>query len=176
MKNETFGTMAVFATEDSFLKALRHLRRAGYRRIETFTPYRIETEDEYISPRRSPIPWIMFLAGALGGSGAFFMQWYACRDYPLDVGGRPLNSWPSYIPITFELTVLTAALVGAASFLWLAGFPRLDHPVFSDPRFERASQDRFFICVRSDDPHYSHDSPRDPFLGTDPESIEEVVQ
>jgi hypothetical protein len=116
----------------------------------------------------------MFFAGALGGSGAFFMQWYACRDYPLDVGGRPINSWPSYIPITFELTVLTAALAGAASLLWLAGLPRLDYPVFSDARFRRASQDRFFICIRSDDPRYSEAPAKGAFQGTEPESIEEV--
>jgi hypothetical protein len=167
--------MASFASEEAFLEALRHVRKAGYRRIETFTPYRVELEDGLLPGPRSPIPWIMFVAGALGGSGAYFMQWYACRDYPIDVGGRPLDSWPAYIPITFELTVLTAALAGAAAFLWLAGFPRLDHPVFSDPRFRRATQDRFFICVRSDDPRYPAAHAGSLFLGTNPESIEEVV-
>jgi hypothetical protein len=166
--------MAAFASEDAFVAALRSLRQAGYRRIETFTPYRVEAEGELLPHAPTPIPWIMLAAGLLGGAGAFFMQWYAARDYPLNVGGRPLNSWPAFIPVTFELTVLTAALVGLAAFLWIAGFPRLDHPVFSDPRFQRASQDRFFICLRSDDPRYAQASARSALRRTNPESIEEV--
>jgi Protein of unknown function (DUF3341) len=174
MKNDAFGRMAAFGTEEEFIAALRSLRRAGYRHIETFTPYRVELEEAMLPQRTTPIPWIMLAAGILGGGGAFFMQWYATRDYPLNIGGRPINSWPSFIPITFELTVLTAALVGVGAFLWLAGFPRLDHPVFSDPRFQRATQDRFFICLRSDDPKYSDACRKDPFAGTHPESVEEV--
>ena len=116
----------------------------------------------------------MLLAGIAGASGGFFLQWFAARDYPLNVGGRPLNSWPAFIPITFELTVLTSALVGVLAFLWLAGFPRLHHPVFADPRFKRASQDRFFICLRADDPLYANEGVRRALADAQPESITEV--
>jgi hypothetical protein len=167
--------MAAFAEESAFLAALANLNAQGFRRVETYTPYAVERAEKLLPKVRMPIPWVMLAAGILGGSGAFFLQWYACRDYPIDVGGRPLDSWPSYIPITFELTVLSAALAGAFAFLWIAGFPRLHHPAFSDRRFHRASQDRFFVCVRSDDPKYSEQSVRDAFFASRPESIEEVA-
>jgi hypothetical protein len=174
VNRDAYGTMAAFASEEAFLGALRSLRDAGYRRVDTFTPYAVEEAERLLPPVRTPIPWIMLAAGILGGGGAFFMQWYACRDYPLNVGGKPLDSWPAFVPVTFELTVLSAALAGVAGFLWLAGFPRLDHPAFSDGRFRRASQDRFFVCIRSDDPRYSRESARDAFRATEPESVEEV--
>ncbi len=176
MSTEVYGVMAEFTSEEEYLGALKRVRATGYRRLDTFTPYRVEGEDELRTEPPSPIPWIMFSAGLLGGAGAFFLQWYACRDYPLNVGGRPIFSWPSYIPITFELTVLTAALVGTASMLWIAGLPRLDHPVFSDPRFRRASQDRFFICIRADDPQFTGNSPGEAFAGIHAESVGRVLR
>lgn len=176
MKRDVFGTLGAFESEEAFVAALGKMRDAGYRRIETFTPYAVERSESLLPPVRTPIPWIMLIAGIVGGASAFFMQWYACRDYPLDVGGRPLNSWPSFIPITFELTVLTAALTGVVAFLGLAGLPRLDYPTFSDPRFLRASQDRFFICIRSDDPRYAGNAVRAALFSSGAESIEEVLQ
>lgn len=174
MTRRIYGTMADYATEEAFLAALASVRRAGYRNVETFTPYGVEAEESVAPERKSPVGPIMLAAGITGGLGAFFMQWYAARDYWLNVGGRPVNSWPSFIPVTFELTVLSAALTGAAALLWLAGLPRLDHPVFSDPRFLRASQDRFFICIRADGPGYSPGGAREALLGADAESVEEV--
>jgi len=174
MKDDAYGIMAAFASEASYLGAIRRVEEAGYRRVETFTPYGVEGEEAALPRRKTPIGWIMLAAGILGGSGAFFMQWYAARDYRLNVGGRPVDSWPSFVPVTFELTVLTAALTGVATLLWLAGLPRLHHPVFSDPRFPRASQDRFFVCIRADEPGYSEEAARATLLGADPESIEVV--
>ena len=141
-------------------------------RLEAYTPYPVEAEAQ--PGETTPIAWIMLLAGAIGASGGFYLQWFAAHDYPLNIGGRPLNSWPSFIPITFELTVLTAALVGVFAFFCLAGFPRLHHPVFSDPRFKRASQDRFFICLRSDDPLYTDEKVRRTLAEAQPESVAEV--
>ncbi len=174
MKTPAYGLMAAYTDESGYLEALRRVQRAGFRRIDTFTPYDVEAEEGVLPRPASPIGWIMLAAAAIGGSGAFFMEWYAARDYRLDIGGRPVNSWPAFVPITFELTVLTAALVGAAALLWMAGLPRLDHPVFSDRRFRRASQDRFFVCVRTDDPAYSDARARAALLEAAPESIEEV--
>jgi hypothetical protein len=176
MKPQSYGVMAEFASERAFLSAVEKLRKEGFLRVETFTPYRVEGLDESFPGRTSPVPWIMLFAGIIGGAGAYFMQWYACRDYPLNVGGRPLNSWPSYVPITFELTVLTAALVGVGAMLWLNGLPRLDHPAFADRRFLRASQDRFFICIRAEDPLYPKESPAEAFRGSVPDSIAEVLR
>jgi hypothetical protein len=116
----------------------------------------------------------MLCAGIAGASGGFFLQWFAAHDYPLNVGGRPLASWPAFVPITFELTVLTAALVGVVAFFFLTGLPRLHHPVFTDPRFQRASQDRFFLCIRSDDPLYATDVVRRTLVAAQAESIAEV--
>jgi hypothetical protein len=116
----------------------------------------------------------MAIGGIVSGLTAFFLQSYAAHDYPLNVGGRPINSWPSFVPITFELTVLGAALSGLFTFFWLAGFPRLDHPVFGDPRFIRASSDRFFLCIRADDPLFAATDPQRFLAGLDPESVAEV--
>jgi hypothetical protein len=152
--SQPYGTLASFKDENSFAAALTALREEGFRRLEAYTPYAVEYAADEMPEIRSPIPTVMFLAGLAGAAGGFYLQWYAAHDYPLNVGGRPLASWPAFLPITFELTVLCAALCGVGALLFLARLPRLDHPVFSDPNFRRASQDRFFICIRSDDPAY----------------------
>jgi hypothetical protein len=150
-----YGVMASFASPGGFAAAVRAAREAGYTRWETYLPFAIEGAAELSPARPSPVPKAMAIGGVLSGLTAFFLQYYAAHDYALNVGGRPLNSWPSFVPITFELTVLGSALTGVFTLLWLAGFPRLDHPVFNDARFSRASRDRFFLCIRSDDPLYA---------------------
>ena len=175
MKRTCYGIMAAFSTEEAFLEALASVRSDGHRSVETFTPYAVEGEEGVAPKSRSPVALVMLVAGIIGGVSAYFMQWYATRDYWLNVGGRPVYSWPAFIPVTFELTVLSAALAGAASLIWLAGLPRLDHPVFSDPRFRRASQDRFFICIRADE-HSRSRIAMESLLKTNPESAEEVFQ
>jgi hypothetical protein len=147
-----YGVMAEFSAPERLAAAVASARRMGYTRIETYLPYPVPGVAQLLPGRPSPVPLAMLLGGLLSGLGAFFLQVYAARDYPLDVGGRPLNSWPAFVPITFELTVLGAALTGVVTFFIVARFPRLEHPVFNDERFHRASQDRFFLCVRSDDP------------------------
>jgi len=135
-----------FTGETEFLTALRALRAAGCARFETSTPYPVEGAAEIIA-RPTRIGWVV-LAGALAGAGGGFgLQQWAARAYPLDVGGRPLNSWPAFIPVTFELTVLVAALAGVAALFWMCGLPRLDSPLQQVPGIERASQDRFFVAV-----------------------------
>jgi hypothetical protein len=174
VKHDAFGTMGAFDSEESYLGALRELSRTGFRGIETFTPYAVEGEGELLPRRQTPVGTIMLIAGALGGAGAFFMQWYAARDYPLNVGARPLNSWPAFVPITFELTVLSAALAGVISLLVLCRLPRLDHPAFGDARFARASQDRFFICLTAARSDYSAAASREALLRAGARSVEEV--
>ena len=174
MKPGAFGIMGAFDSEESYLTALRELSRAGFTGIETFTPYAVEGEDEALPRRPTPIGAIMLVAGAVGGAGGYFLQWYAARDYPLNVGARPIDSWPAFVPVTFELTVLCAALVGVISLLALCRLPRLDHPVFSDARFGRASQDRFFICLKSGATGHSQPACRAALLRAGARSVGEV--
>jgi hypothetical protein len=172
MKAAIYGQLAAFPTEETFRAGLLGLQKAGCVHLEAYTPYAVEPV--LLRGASTPMALIMFLAGAAGAAGGFFLQWYAARDYPLNVGGRPLNSWPAFVPIGFELMVLTAALVGVLAFFFLAGFPRLHHPVFADPRFKRASQDRFFICIRAVDPLYGLEAVRQALADAKPESIAEL--
>ncbi|HVS50827.1 MAG TPA: DUF3341 domain-containing protein [Opitutaceae bacterium] len=144
--------LAEFAAHEALVGALRRLRDERYSHLEVYTPFPSDAIDELLPGKSTRIGWLMLAGGIVGGSGAYFLQWFAARDYAYNAGGRPLHSWPAFVPVTFELTVLTAALVGFASLLWLARLPRLDHPVFDAPEFRRASQDRFFLAVRTDDP------------------------
>ena len=152
MSDTPHRILAQFATHDEFVAALRRLREEKYTHLEIYTPFPSDEVDELTPGPKTPIGWLMLAGGLLGGGGAYFMEWYAAHDYAYNVGGRPLHSWPSFIPVTFELTVLLSALTGFFSLLWLARLPRLDHPVFSSPHFARASQDRFFVAIRTSDP------------------------
>ena len=115
----------------------------------------MEEVERELPPRKDRIPLITLCGGILGGAGGYFMQWYsAVISYPINVGGRPLNAWPSFIPITFEMAVLGAALAGFFGMLALNRLPRLRHPVFGAPHFDLASRSRFFLCLRSGDPKF----------------------
>ncbi len=175
MMPDSQGLMAIFPSEDSFLAALRLLREQGFVRIEAFTPYPLDYPRAAWPRSSSPIPWVMLGGGLSGALGGFYLQWYAAHDFPLNVGGRPLASWPSFVPITFELTVLCAAISGLLALFFLAGLPRLDHPLFSDSRFARASQDRFVVWVRADDPQYSEARLRQILSGSEAETLTEVL-
>ncbi|HVU25831.1 MAG TPA: DUF3341 domain-containing protein [Opitutus sp.] len=168
------GLVARYETPHAFLAALRRVHDEGYTRLQAFTPYPVEGMDELLRLPPTPIAWIMGGAAILGSSGAYSLQYWATHDYPINVGGRPLNSWPSFIPITFELTVLTVSITGVVALLWLCGLPRLHHAVFHVPGFERASQDRFFLRVRADDPRFDAQQTRALLAATEPETIEEV--
>ena len=99
------------------------------------------------------MPFFTLVGAILGGIGGYFLQWYAATvDYPINIGGRPLHSWPMFIPATFELTILGGALAAVLAFIFGSGLPNLYHPVFDAPDFDFATRDRFFLCLRSDDP------------------------
>ncbi|HWA24787.1 MAG TPA: DUF3341 domain-containing protein [Lacunisphaera sp.] len=142
-----------FATEAAFLRAWRALRAAGLNRFETSVPHAVSGLEDELPP--TPIARFVLGGAACGGIGAYLLQAWAARDYPLNVSGRPLHSWPAFIPVTFELAVLLATLAGVAGLCWLCGLPRLDSPLRDIPGIERATQDRYFLGVRSDDPRFA---------------------
>ena len=121
----------------------------------------VEDLPQALGYRWTGIPSLVLLGGIIGAVGGYFMEWYAMGvDYPINVGARPFNSWPAYIPITFELMVLCAAIVAIAGMLALNGLPRPHHPVFNVPEFERASSDRFFLCIEARDPKFDLEQTR----------------
>ncbi len=150
-----YGIMAELASAEALLEAARRARAAGYRSIEAYSPFPVEGLAEAIGFERNRVPLLVLLGGIAGGLLGYLMQWYAAvMSYPVNVGGRPLNSWPAFIPVAFELTVLGAALAAVFGMLFLNGLPRLVHPVFNVPDFDLATRNRFFLCLRSGAPGF----------------------
>ena len=150
-----YGLMAEFKSADRLLEAARHAHESGHGRIEAYSPFPIEGLDEAVGFPGSRVPLATLIGGFAGGAGGFFLQWYAAViDYPINIGGRPLNSWPAFIPITFEMTVLFAALTAVVTMIVANGLPKLRHPVFNAREFDLATRDRFFLCLRADAPKF----------------------
>jgi len=156
--NEVWGLMAEFATADELLAAARRVRDAGYLRAEAYSPFPVDGLAEVLGFGRNRVPLYTFLGGLAGGAGGFFLQWYsAVIDYAVNIAGRPLNSWPMFVPVAFETAVLGAAFAAVISMLAASGLPRLRHPVFGAQDFDLATRNRFFLCLRSDDAAFDGD-------------------
>lgn len=152
-----YGVMAEFENPTDLVAAARRIYAAGYRRINGYSPYPIEELSEAIGFTHTSLPLIVFIGGLIGAVGGFFMQyWMEVIDYPLNVGGKPYNSWPAFIPITFETTVLCAAFAAVLGMLVLNKLPQPYHPVFNVPNFAMATRDRFFLAVEANDPKFDH--------------------
>jgi hypothetical protein len=148
-----FGVIAEFANAEELLHAVEAVRKEGYQVLEAYTPYPIEELNDAIGHGPSRVPLLVLLGGIAGGLFGFFLQyWTSAVDYPLNIGGRPYNSWVSFIPITFECTILFAGLAAVLGMLVLNGLPMPYHPVFNVPRFQLASRDRFFLMILARDP------------------------
>jgi hypothetical protein len=153
-----YGVMAEFENPTDLVGAARRVYAAGYRRINGYSPYPIEELSEAIGFTHTSLPLIVFIGGVVGAVGGFFMQyWMEVISYPLNVGGKPYNSWPAFIPITFETTVLCAAFAAVLGMLVLNKLPQPYHPVFNVPNFALATRDRFFLAVEANDPKFKHD-------------------
>ena len=151
----SYGLVAEFDEQEQMLAALQRLRAAGFRRIEVYSPEPVEEVDQILERRPSRIPLIIFVAGVVGAAGGFLLQWYgSVVGYPLNIGGRPLNSWPAFGTTTVELAILCMVLAGTIALLWACRMPLLYHPIFNAPGIERASRDRFLICVDARDPSF----------------------
>lgn len=150
MKRKLYGVMGRFETPDDLLEAIRVLREHDRNvQLEAYTPYAVEGLSEALALKPTRIPLLTLIGGVVGGVGGFVMQWYASViSFPQNIGGRPLNSWPMYIPVTFEMVILCAALAAVLGMLFANGLPRLHHPVFSASNFGLATRDRYFLCVR----------------------------
>ena len=155
MKPDLYGFMAEFEQPAELLNAARAAHEAGYRKMDAYSPFPVEGAAEAIGFERTRVPLVVLIGGITGAGVAYGMQYYsAVWDYPLNIGGRPLHSWPSFIPITFELTVLFAAVAAVFGMLLMNGLPKPYHPVFNAPAFKLASQTRFFLCLQATDPQF----------------------
>ncbi len=171
----TYGLMAMFLSPESVLRAAKSAYAAGYRRMDAYSPLPVEGLAEAIGFERNRIPVVVFIGGFVGAASGYLLQWFsAAVNYPIIVGGRPYHSWPAFIPITFETTVLMAAFAAVFGMLGLNGLPRPYHPVFNVPRFALASRSRFFLCILADDPLFDPEATAKFLEGLGPREITTV--
>jgi hypothetical protein len=150
-----YGLIAEFDSDKQILAATQSAYDHGYRKMDAFAPFPVEGLAEALGRKKTLIPVIVLAGGAGGCLGGYTLQWFAeVVSYPLNIGGRPLNSWPMFIPITFELTILSAAFAAIIGMLALNKLPLPYHPLFNVAEFERASSDKFFLCIEAEDPKF----------------------
>jgi len=174
-KRPLYGLMAEFDNPDELLGAAHRARAAGYRRMDAFTPMPIEGLAEAVGFEKTRLPLAVFIGGLCGCIGGFLLQYYpSVIDYPLNVAGKPFNSWPAFVPVTFELTILAAALTTVFGMLAMNGLPTPYHPVFNVPQFELASRNRFFLCIKARDPQFDGEKTKQFLEGLKAHAVYEV--
>jgi hypothetical protein len=151
-RSHIYGVIGEFEKPEQLVHAAAKIREAGYRQYESYSPFPVEGLPEAMGMKRNLVPFITLIGGLCGGLGGFgFQYWCNVYSYPLNIAGRPLNSWPAFIPVTFELTILCASLSAVFGMLALNKLPQPHHPIFNAHRFSHASQDRFFVCIQARD-------------------------
>ena len=171
----TYGLLAEFETPSALVAAARRAYEAGYRRMDTFSPFPVEEAWEAIGHHDRRLSLIVLcggIAGLLTGLG--LQEWVHQVAYPINIAGKPLNSWPQFIPVIFELTILFASLSAVIGMIVLNGLPQPYHPVFNVPRFEHASRDKFFLLVESNDPKFDRQGTLEFLKGLNPSEVNEV--
>lgn len=175
MNLSLYGLIAEFNDPNDLLRAAKAVRAAGYRKIDAYSPFPIHGLAEELHFDDWRLPWGIFLAGIIGAATGLGLQYYtSVIDYPWNVGGKPNFSWPQFIPIIFELTILVASLFAVFGMIVLNGLPRLHHPIFNAPRFERASQDLFFLCVEAADGLFDREGTEEFLRNLGPQRVSEV--
>jgi len=171
-----YGLMAEFDNPTSLVVAARAARERGYRKLDAYTPFPIEELSDALHLHKNKLPLIVLLGGLIGGTLGYLLQYYVTVWYfPINIAGRPLHSWPAYIVITFEMTILFASLACVLGLLGLCGLPMPYHPTFNVPRFALASRNRFFLCIESTDPLFDHDGTSDFLESLSPKEVSEVA-
>jgi hypothetical protein len=174
-RDPIYGLMAEFDNPTALVEAAREALNAGYKKIDAYSPFPIEELPEAIGFHKNGVPLVVLVGGILGGLTGYLMQyWISAIAYPVNVGGRPLNSWPAFIVVTFEMTILFAGVAAVFGMLALNGLPMPYHPVFNVPRFAFASKDRFFLIIFSSDAKYEPGETRRFLESMHPRSLSEV--
>ena len=174
-RHPLYGVMAEFDSPEALLEAAKRAHGEGYRRLDAFSPLPIEGLAEAVGFHRSGLPAIVLVGALIGCCSGYLLQyWGMAVNYPLNIGGRPYNSWPAFVPITFELTILFAALSCVFGLLALNGLPTPYHPVFNAPRFELASRDRFFLVIKARDRKFNREQIKQFLAELHPKEIMEV--
>jgi hypothetical protein len=169
--------MAEFDNPTELMKAARATYAAGYRNIDAYTPYPIEELADVIGFKKTRVPLVCLLGGILGGLSGYLLQyWINNVSYPLNIGGRPSHSWPAFIIVTFEMTILFGGLSAVIGMLGLNGLPAPYHPVFNNPRFSAVSRDRFFLCIEAADPQFDPERARQFLSAFNTVDIAEVLE
>jgi len=170
------GLLAEFDDPTSLVAATQRAHREGYRSMDAYSPFPIEELHEALGARHTRLPLIVLIGGLCGCIGGYGLQyWSSVMAYPLNIGGKPLHSWPAFIPVTFECTILVAALSAVLGMLALNGLPQPYHPVFNVPRFALASRNRFFLCIESVDPKFDLERTREFLMTLGPREVSTVA-
>jgi hypothetical protein len=175
-RSHIYGVLGEFGTPHSLIHAASQARQAGYTSIDAYTPFPVEGLSEALGLRRTFVPLVTLIGGLVGGLSGFGLEyWVSVIAYPENIGGRSLNSWPAFIPVTFELTVLGASLFAVLGMLAMNKLPQPHHPLFNVDRFQKhASVDRFYLCIQADDPKFSLADAARFLQGVNAENVSEV--
>ena len=170
-----YGLLAEFDSATAIVDAARRTRQAGFTKIDAFTPFPIHELDAALKLPRTKLPWIVLGGGITGMATGFALQyWASVIAYPLNIGGRPLASWPAFIVPSYELTILFSALTAVIGMIALNGLPMPYHPVFNVPQFSSASADRFFLSIETKDPKFDLAGTRAFLEGLHPLGVTEI--
>jgi hypothetical protein len=170
-----YGLLAEFDTPTDLVDAAKAAHAAGYRKFDAYSPFPIEEASEAVGFHKSRVPLIVLVGSILGGASGYGLQyWINCISYPLNIGGKPYQSWPAFIVPTFELTILFAGLCGVFGMFALNGLPMPHHPLFNVDRFSLVTRDKFFLCVEAADPKFDMDGTQRFMESLRPTSISEV--
>lgn len=172
-----YGLVAEFDDPDAFLSAVHTVREAGYARIEAYSPFPVDGLAEAVGFGRSGVAAATLILALVGMVGIYFLQWYsAVIDFPMNIGGRAVNSWPAFVPVTAEVTLMFAGIGAAVGMIALNKLPKLHHPIFGARGFERATSDRFFVCILQQDPAFDAPAVRALLKGLTPLAVHEVYK